>query len=144
MKIFRTRPRKNFASRATLCMETKKIILVGSGKYPWGGPCAMMSSKRARMSGTVPPYLMSSGYQVCVTFVCAYQSYLIKGRTPSTYVIIASKYPCVTPSLLCRKCLTPPPSWITSVAQWWQKLKVNCEKMVHSYWNTHIMSVRLS
>ena len=72
-------------------------------------------------------------------------SYLMRGRTPMPYAIMARGSPWVTTSFPLKK--WPDPSYVsrtTRLAQWWQQLKVNCAPLGHSCQTAEGIAVRFS
>ena len=107
------------------CGTTTKILLVGSGKYPRGGPWTWISLKCASMFLILPPTPVSSVYHVWVTRGCESRSSQMRGKTPIPYAIMARGTSWVMTSLLWKKWTDPSKTRTTMVAQWQQQLNVN-------------------
>ena len=69
------------------------MLLVGSGKYPCGGPHTIITLRWACIWGKVPPDPASSVYNGCVSCGCAAKSFRSNGRTTRPYDIIESGSP---------------------------------------------------
>ena len=108
---------KKSSALGTFCGDMTKILLVGSGKYPCGGPCNINSSRCRWIPLKVPPALESSSYHVLVTLGWAVRRYRIRGRIPRPYAIMAMGCPWVTPYFIWGKWPVPSPSLNTIVAQ---------------------------
>ena len=73
--IYNPYPQKKACDHGKSQGDMTKMLLVGSEKYPHGGPCTIRSSSWCPMPSNVPPIPVSSAYPICVTLGWAGRSY---------------------------------------------------------------------
>ena len=107
------------------------------------GPGMLTNQKYFSIIANVPKTMALSAYQGWVTSGMSRLILLISGRMPIPYAIIAIGYPCVTPSLLCRKLDIPFPFRKTIDDQWWYQLKIKRAPDGHKCLTVHSITTRL-